>query len=219
MARENSPGQASRRRRAARGGPHIKPRALKVRENDGNDDWLANYGYGNYIDEVMFMRRDLLDANGDRGTDGTPEDYYFLRDDQYSVTAMVDEHGTVLERVSYDPFGRAVFHQLATTHTAAGTSMVSAFGNPFAYTGRRLDGETGLYYFRHRYYDPASGRFTTRDPIGDWGDGINLGNGYAFLGSGFANGLDPMGLFSDQALMKLECSPSTSSGSPDSWLL
>ena len=36
----------------------------------------------------------------------------------------------------------------------------------YLFTGRELDDETGLYYYRSRYYDPAIGRFVSVDPIG-----------------------------------------------------
>ena len=36
--------------------------------------------------------------------------------------------------------------------------------NFFRYTGRELDTETNLYYYRARYHDPASGRFVSEDP-------------------------------------------------------
>ena len=35
------------------------------------------------------------------------------------------------------------------------TDTVSAVGNPYMFTGRRFDDETGLYYYRFRYYDPC----------------------------------------------------------------
>jgi RHS repeat-associated protein len=35
----------------------------------------------------------------------------------------------------------------------------SVVGNPFMFTGRRYDPETGLYYYRARYYAPYIGRF------------------------------------------------------------
>jgi len=37
--------------------------------------------------------------------------------------------------------------------------------NPFRFTGREWDAESGLYYYRLRYYDPAVGRFISRDPF------------------------------------------------------
>jgi RHS repeat-associated protein len=41
-----------------------------------------------------------------------------------------------------------------------------ALGNLFGYHGRPVDPETGLIYFRNRYYDPELGRFITADPLG-----------------------------------------------------
>jgi uncharacterized protein RhaS with RHS repeats len=38
--------------------------------------------------------------------------------------------------------------------------------NPFQYTGRDNDSETGLYYYRARYFDPRVGRFISEDPLG-----------------------------------------------------
>jgi len=58
----------------------------------------------------------------------------------------------------------------------------------YLFTGRRLDEETGLYYYRARYYDVELGRFIGRDPIG-YIDGASLYRGY-FV----PNGLDPFGL-------------------------
>ncbi len=43
--------------------------------------------------------------------------------------------------------------------------MVEAVANPYAFTGREYDGESGLYYYRARTYDPASGRFLQEDPL------------------------------------------------------
>ena len=44
--------------------------------------------------------------------------------------------------------------------------------DPLQYTAREFDAETGLYYYRARYYDPQTGRFLSEDPIGFHG-GIN----------------------------------------------
>jgi uncharacterized protein RhaS with RHS repeats len=52
-----------------------------------------------------------------------------------------------------------------------------------------MDYETGLYYYRARYYDPRAGRFITKDPIGFEG-GINI---YAYVKNNPINMIDPEG--------------------------
>jgi RHS repeat-associated protein len=63
--------------------------------------------------------------------------------------------------------------------------------NPFLFTGRRYDSETGLYYYRARYYNPYIGRFLQTDPIG-YGDGMNW---YAYCANNPVGLLDRSGLW------------------------
>jgi RHS repeat-associated protein len=62
-------------------------------------------------------------------------------------------------------------------------------GNPYFFTGRRLDFETGLYYYRARMVSPNLGRFLQTDPIG-YADGINW---YAYCGNNPVVFVDPSG--------------------------
>jgi RHS repeat-associated protein len=61
--------------------------------------------------------------------------------------------------------------------------------NPIRFQGQYHDHETGLHYNRYRYYDPAVGRFISKDPIG-YAGGLNL---YAYAPNPTA-WIDPLGL-------------------------
>ena len=67
-------------------------------------------------------------------------------------------------------------------------------------TGREFDKETGLYYYRARYYDPMEGRFVSKDPIGYKG-GINI---YAYTNNNPLNFTDATGLSADCCKQKVE---------------
>lgn len=58
-------------------------------------------------------------------------------------------------------------------------------------TGREWDKETGLYYYRARYYDPMEGRFISKDPIGFRGGDANL---YGYVRNNPTNLTDPSGM-------------------------
>ena len=63
---------------------------------------LATYVYGDYVDDVLNMQRDL-------NADGIAENYYYLSDGQYNVTGVFDSKGNVLERYVYGTFGEPYF--------------------------------------------------------------------------------------------------------------
>ena len=81
---------------------------------------------------------------------------------------------------------------MVNAHRSLAARPVSATGsnrNRFWYTAREWDEETGLDYYRARYYDPASGRFISEDPIGFRG-GINF---YKYATNHPINLKDPSG--------------------------
>ena len=92
--------------------------------------------------------------------------------------------GTVMEKYEYDVYGKVIIRDRNGTVLSQ-----SAIKNPIMFQGQRYDEETGLYYFKSRYYDPEHGRFITRDPAGE---GINL---YAFVNNNPINFVDPFGLY------------------------
>ncbi|MDE2141049.1 MAG: hypothetical protein KGJ84_01385 [Elusimicrobia bacterium] len=87
------------------------------------------------------------------------QDYFYHQDALGSVTALTNSSGTTIETVEYEAYGSAVVKD-----ANGGTHTVSTVGNTFLYTGREFDSETGLYYFRARYYDPNAGSFFQADP-------------------------------------------------------
>ncbi len=103
--------------------------------------------------------------------------YTYHADGLGSIAAIADQNRNVVERYSYDSYGMP--------------KQSLGFRNSYAYTGREWDKETGLYYYRARYYDPMEGRFIQKDPIGFRG-GINI---YAYVQNNPVNFVDPFGLW------------------------
>ncbi len=131
-------------------------------EQDASGTETATYVYGLYIDEALTMRR-------------AGSDLYYHTDELYNVMALTNGAGAVVERYEYADYGQPVDpDDAAVTIEAPGDP--SGVENPYLFTGRRFDPETGWFYYRTRYLDPTAGRFTTRDTIGTWGDPISLGN-------------------------------------------
>lgn len=141
-----------------------------IEEFDGTGAHQASYFYGPTMDEPVAMERA-----------GTL--YYYHQNEQSSVVAMTDSSGNVIERYSYDGFGK-----IAIMDASYASRASSAIGNPILYTGQYFDQESGLYYFRARHFHPKLGRFMQRDPLG-FNDGPNLYHGH-FLPSD----TDPLGL-------------------------
>ncbi|MFI0436064.1 MAG: RHS repeat-associated core domain-containing protein [Parachlamydiaceae bacterium] len=76
----------------------------------------------------------------------------------------------------------------------------SATANPWHYSGKRVDEESGLIAFGMRYYDPSLGRWTTPDPDG-FIDGANL---YAYVHNNPLIYVDQYGLFGESIFQPLQ---------------
>lgn len=131
---------------------------------NGSGADISEYARGLGIDEPLAIKR------------VSTTDYY-EQDGLRSITSLTNTNGSVGESYSYDTFGG--------TTNSSGTVT-----NFFRYAGREFDTQTGLYYYRARYYDPGAGRFISEDPSGlDAGD-----NFYEYAENNPVNLADPMGL-------------------------
>ena len=84
------------------------------------------------------------------------EPYYFHKNLQGDVIAIVDKNGDIVARYTYDAWG-------ACTIQSDSTGCCIASINPFRYRGYYYDIETDMYYLQSRYYDPNTGRFINAD--------------------------------------------------------
>ena len=141
------------------------------------------YVYADQIDSLVMI---------DRGS----QELTVLRNQQWGVTALADaSDGSVVERYTYDVFGKRTI--LAEDGSTIRSN--SSYDNPYGYTSRRHDEETGLCFFRARYYAPTNGEFTSRDPA-EYVDGMSLMRGYFGI-----NDVDPEGEWIIPAACAVAC--------------
>jgi RHS repeat-associated protein len=106
---------------------------------------------------------------------------WFHQDQLGSTRALTDASGATVATYDYDAFG-----------AVRRTTGPAAAANPFRFTGQYSD-DSGYIYLRARWYDPATGQFLSRDPIGFDGGTQNV---YAYAANNSTNLVDPTGLWS-----------------------
>lgn len=140
-----------------------------VQEIGQDGQTLATYIYARGVDHPISMTRQ-------------DKTYYFVYDKLGSVMGLLDTGGQPVATYQYDAWGNI-------------EAQTGKLVNPFRFNAREWDPDSGLYYFRARYYDPQVGRFITPDPFpGDLADPQSL-NRYAFVQNNPINKIDPYGLY------------------------
>ncbi len=129
-----------------------------------------------------------LDIDAPLAVDDTGASSYFHADALGSIAKRTSQVGVVLHEYRYDAWG----------------NIEAGAGEPgYAFTGREWDVETGLYYYRARYYDARSGRFLGEDPLRPpkhmWAD-PSL---YPYVGENPTSRIDPSGMASVDCAKKL----------------
>jgi RHS repeat-associated protein len=135
-------------------------------ELDQAGNFSARYAQTERLDEQLAMSR------------ATPVEFY-LSDALWSVTSVMNASGVVAQTYTYDSFGKL-------------SSPTGSLTNPFQFTDREFDTETGLQFSRYRYYDPNIGRFLSEDPIRFEEKNAHL---YLYVRNRPTNLIDPLGLW------------------------
>jgi RHS repeat-associated protein len=137
--------------------------ANAIEDVDQNANVLARYEQTTNIDEPLAQLRSGATS-------------YYQADGLGSVTSLSSSTGALANTYTYDSFGKL-------------SASTGSLTNRFQYTSREFDSETGIYFYRARYYDPTAGRFLGEDPI-EFNGGINL---YGYVGNNPAGVVDPSG--------------------------
>jgi RHS repeat-associated protein len=120
----------------------------------------------------------------------------FAHHEARTVAGQREDLGTV--HYATDPIGTpthllgpdgAVVGRIERTAWCARIATDSQRETPLRFQGQYEDAETGLYYNRHRYYDPETGNYLSADPIGLAGGHLPFG----YVNNPFV-GVDPLGL-------------------------
>jgi RHS repeat-associated protein len=135
---------------------------------DGAGSQTHRYLYGTQIDQIL-------------ADETATSMVWALADNQGTIRDLIDDTGNVVSHINYDSFGRVV-------------SKTGSIDFRYGYTGREQDGETGLDYYRARYYDAGNGRFISEDPLGFGGGDRNLTR---YVRNNAVNAVDSSGLVTE----------------------
>ncbi|MCM1546381.1 MAG: RHS repeat-associated core domain-containing protein [Clostridiales bacterium] len=134
----------------------------------------------------------IYDASGLAGFKYSNALYFYRKDVQGNVIAILDASGTVKATYAYDAWGNFKVYD-ANGNVNNETAFIGNV-NPFRYRGYYYDRNIKLYYLQTRYYDPETGRFISQDSV-EYADpetinGLNL---YAYCGNNPVMNIDPTG--------------------------
>jgi RHS repeat-associated protein len=117
---------------------------------------------------------------------------WLLADHQGTVRDVVDSDGVLRKHVEYDAFGRITQEEFyAENGSPISAGHAEAVDQLFYYTGQDRDATTDLQLHGARWYDPATARWLSEDPIAFDGGDPNL---YRYAGNSALNFTDPTGL-------------------------
>lgn len=155
----------------------------KVLEEDVNADgsYDQRYIWANGMERLLAV---------ERKSGATWTRYYSHGDVLGSQRAITTTSGAKVAELRYGGFGELMPLDPGVPNGEEVACAVAGCLMPFRYTGQRFDPESGLYYYKNRYYSPEGGRFITRDPA-EYVNGSNL---YSYVRNTSSTLTDPSGL-------------------------
>ncbi len=154
---------------------------------------FTQYGYSNIVNDCNSIQSS--------GSSITTNRYYYHLNQLWSVIAISNQSGTVVQNYTYDSFGKAYIvtgNGTGTILTPVSSYAGNTYSNSRLYTGREYDKETNLYYLRARYYNTETGKFISRDPVRQ-SDQVNL---YTYVANSPFMGTDRDGRKASQMIAK-----------------
>lgn len=125
------------------------------------------YLHGPAIDQVLAQDDDAASV------------HWHLSDHLGTIRELVSDTGAVVTHLMYDSYGTVIVDTNPSVNTR------------YRFTGREFDAESGLHYYRARYFDSTTGQFISEDPIGFVGGQTDL---YGYVGNSPNRFSDPSGL-------------------------
>ena len=111
-----------------------------------------------------------------------PVFYYYHTDHLGSSTVLTNRDGELVQHYGYTAFGYEQYKH-----------NTSAFSVTNRYTGQQLDEDTGLYFYKSRYYDPQLARFTQADSVVPSASTSQALNRYTYVKNNPLKFTDPSG--------------------------
>lgn len=145
-----------------------------------------SYNYSLYAGSMPFGAHIVSKATSSSAVQ--TKNIYYHTDHLGSIIAMTDDAGVVIERRSYDAWGKR--------RNANGTPMSNAFVTGdirHAFTGHQDLGEVGLIHMNGRIYDPAIGRFMSADPHIQYPSDMQNYNRYSYINNNPLSAVDYSG--------------------------
>jgi RHS repeat-associated protein len=133
---------------------------------------MANYLFAPGVDEPLMVER-------------AGRSYYYHQDNLHSVVFITDADGDMVNEYSYDSFGN-ILRADCPGMTLSPPKL--CIPNRYAYTGRELEPEIGMYHYRRRTYNPDAGGFTSEDK------NVRNKNMYVYVDNNPINYTDPSGM-------------------------